>query len=288
MRFKATLAGLSALALATSAMAGSNLIQNGDFSLATNLVDGSGMSTYYRQLGGAGYITDWTYTVPGGSGNNNGGIISVYASNNLNSAANQTEGPYGFWYSGDGGVGAIAAPPSGNPYVLGQDTAPENAAYLSQTLYGLTPGQSYDVTFAYTGVQLRNADGSLWNGPTNVGVEINLGGSYDLSATGGTQSQAWTGGQTDVVTYDNYNPSVPNHGSIPWQQAVMRFTATGTSEVLNLEAISTSSGEPPFALIDNLQMFAVPEPATWAMMILGVFGIGAVVRRRRGARLAAA
>jgi hypothetical protein len=32
---------------------------------------------------------------------------------------------------------------------------------------------------------------------------------------------------------------------------------------------------------------AVPEPATWAMMIMGFGGIGAVVRRRRGQALAA-
>jgi hypothetical protein len=27
----------------------------------------------------------------------------------------------------------------------------------------------------------------------------------------------------------------------------------------------------------------VPEPATWAMMILGTFGVGALMRRRRAA-----
>jgi hypothetical protein len=51
--------------------------------------------------------------------------------------------------------------------------------------------------------------------------------------------------------------------------------------VLNLEAISSSSGDPPFALIDNVQLFAVPEPASWALMILGVGAVGAIARRRR-------
>ncbi len=33
--------------------------------------------------------------------------------------------------------------------------------------------------------------------------------------------------------------------------------------------------------IDNLAIGAVPEPATWAMMLLGFAGIGVSLRRRR-------
>lgn len=40
--------------------------------------------------------------------------------------------------------------------------------------------------------------------------------------------------------------------------------------------------------IDNLAVASVPEPATWAMMLTGFFGLGAMLRsRRRGAMLAA-
>jgi hypothetical protein len=276
-----------ALALAGHATAGANLIQNGNFSQPTNLVNGSGQSAYFRDTNGAGYITDWTYNVPGGSSANNGGIITVLDAANLNSLNNQTEGPYSFWNSTNGGVGTIATPPSGDRYVLGQDSAPENAAYLSQTINGLTSGRYYAVTFAFAGAQLRNSNGSDWNGATNEGVEVNLGGTYDTSAPGGTASQAYTGGQTDVDYYDNYQPAVPNHGSTGWQDVYMVFKAVGSSEVLNLEAISTSSGDPPFALIDNVQMFAIPEPAAWAMMLVGIGGLGAVARRRRATVLAA-
>jgi hypothetical protein len=34
--------------------------------------------------------------------------------------------------------------------------------------------------------------------------------------------------------------------------------------------------------------FAVPEPATWAMMLIGFFGLGAALRRRRAAGALAA
>jgi hypothetical protein len=46
---------------------------------------------------------------------------------------------------------------------------------------------------------------------------------------------------------------------------------------------STVTGPVGFTLVGG-----VPEPATWGMMILGVFGVGAVMRRRRAMALAQA
>ena len=36
-----------------------------------------------------------------------------------------------------------------------------------------------------------------------------------------------------------------------------------------------------FVVLDGVSLTTVPEPATWAMMIMGFFGLGAVLRRRR-------
>lgn len=39
---------------------------------------------------------------------------------------------------------------------------------------------------------------------------------------------------------------------------------------------------PSYLLLDNFAVTAsIPEPTTWAMMLLGFFGLGAVIRRRR-------
>ena len=58
------------------------------------------------------------------------------------------------------------------------------------------------------------------------------------------------------------------------------FTATGPSEVLRFIAHGTPSGVPPFSLLDGVSMTAaVPEPATWAMMVLGFGVIGRAMRR---------
>jgi MYXO-CTERM domain-containing protein len=85
-------------------------------------------------------------------------------------------------------------------------------------------------------------DGSSVNGLEFAGVEV---GSYDTF----TQSFATTAGQTYVYSFD-LNNSGDN------QPSGFRVTTSG---------LSTS---------------AAPEPASWAMMLLGFGGLGAVLRRR--------
>ena len=60
-----------------------------------------------------------------------------------------------------------------------------------------------------------------------------------------------------------------------------KFTAKSTSQLLSFLSIGTPLGLPPAALLDGVSLTTVPEPATWAMMIMGFFGLGAVLRRRR-------
>ena len=65
------------------------------------------------------------------------------------------------------------------------------------------------------------------------------------------------------------------------------FTADATSEVLSFLAIGTpiSPSVPPFSLLDSVSMMAVPEPSTWATMVVGFGGLGfAAYRRRRNVR----
>ncbi len=62
------------------------------------------------------------------------------------------------------------------------------------------------------------------------------------------------------------------------------YTATGGPQIVGVRFESTSNSFE----FDNLAVAAVPEPATWMMMILGFMGVGYSLRRRpRNARNAA-
>jgi hypothetical protein len=66
----------------------------------------------------------------------------------------------------------------------------------------------------------------------------------------------------------------------------MFFTPTSTTQTLKFLSIGTPDGLPPIAALDGVSL-TVPEPATWAMMLVGFGGIGAMIRRRRQTLVAA-
>ncbi|MDR3533638.1 MAG: PEP-CTERM sorting domain-containing protein, partial [Rhodopila sp.] len=53
------------------------------------------------------------------------------------------------------------------------------------------------------------------------------------------------------------------------------------SELLSFLATGTPSGQPPFALLANVSVTNVPEPAAWTVMVSGLVGLIGIARRRR-------
>jgi hypothetical protein len=49
-------------------------------------------------------------------------------------------------------------------------------------------------------------------------------------------------------------------------------------------AQGTPAGGPPVALLDGVTLNAVPEPSTWAMVLVGIGGLGLAARSRRKSR----
>jgi hypothetical protein len=70
--------------------------------------------------------------------------------------------------------------------------------------------------------------------------------------------------------------------------ATIQFDRAGRYEV-NGWSIREQVGVPglpsltPFTYV--IELIAAPEPSTWAMMLFGFFGLGAVLRRKRSRRL---
>ena len=123
---------------------------------------------------------------------------------------------------------------------------------------------------------------------TTIGQVYRL--SFDLSANpdvGGATRVVLLGGGGPIGS-ESYvfttGPSQNSRTSMNWSARSLTFTATSTSTL-----ISFASGNLDNccwgAAIDNVAV-TVPEPATWAMLILGFGGVGAVLRRRRGAAFA--
>ncbi len=117
---------------------------------------------------------------------------------------------------------------------------------ISQTITGLTTGKTYDLTFNYAFGQQYGFDGA-----TIQSLAAAIGGA------------SWDSGNVDVAS----------HGFSGWQSASVDFTASSSSELLSFLATGNLP-VPPFALVSDVSLVAVPEPATWAMLLVGFAGLG--------------
>lgn len=154
-------------------------------------------------------------------------------------------------------AGAAALGVGGN--VVGMDGAAGQRGTLEQTIHGLTAGQTYILTFDWAAGQVLSRTAFQ-----NLTEYLTVG----------------LGSQFQNTTTDTYAPN----SSSPWQKVTMQFTATGADEVLSFLSTGTPGGDPPIAFLDNVSLTnAVPEPATWGLMIIGAAAVGASMRNRRRA-----
>jgi hypothetical protein len=107
------------------------------------------------------------------------------------------------------------------------------------------------------------SDGSV----VNLGANGGFGGQFD----GVGMATALTGGATGVQT----------GGSGDDQRYKIDFANTQAGGFTQLWFTNRFDAADGYRL-DSLTVAAVPEPATWGMMLLGFGLVGAVARRRRG------
>ena len=71
-------------------------------------------------------------------------------------------------------------------------------------------------------------------------------------------------------------------GAMGWEQKTYSFTATSSTTALRFSSDPATSGNVFGPALDNVSISAaVPEPATWAMMIAGFGFVGGSMRARR-------
>ena len=216
-------------------------LTNGNFT-ATSLSSPGG---YICKLGTTciSNVTGWTSTCNSNSCGGGATAASLIFAGTNGSAFNGNRGVWGTLADAPGGGNAIAI-----------DGDPKYSASISQTLTGLTTGTVYSLTFSQAAAQQIGTTGA-----TTERWQVSLGSDIQFS-----------------TLMNN-----PSHGVQAWNTQIMSFTATSASEILTFLAVGTPGGQPPVVLLGGTSFTeAVPEPGTWAMMLLGIGMVGFAMRRR--------
>ena len=154
-------------------------------------------------------------------------------------------------------AGAVFGPKSGlQGGLFGYSSAPQGtqtahiqfADYFTEKVSGLVSGQSYTLSFDFAARPGYDVDG----------LQISYG----------------------TTTLFNQLPT-----STAFAPVTLSFVA-GSSDLFTFAGTNTSSADPNVAvdaisISDAATVAAVPEPSTWAMMILGFAGVGFMAYRRK-------
>jgi len=148
--------------------------------------------------------------------------------------------------------------------------------------------------------------GNYWTAPTAGGGSVDLdglapggvaqafnvaAGTYTLSFYLSGNPDGGLGTKNVEVKVGNQDITVPytvtganSRSDMQYALETLTFTSTGSGDVLSF--LSQDKDSPFGPVIGGISIAAVPEAATWIMMILGFGGIGVMLRTRRQSSLA--
>jgi hypothetical protein len=116
-------------------------------------------------------------------------------------------------------------------------------------------------------------------------IATTAGAHYTLTFDAG----AMGGGSEDIVasiyngatllTSEKLTTVANNNLDTTFSPYSLGFTATGGATKVVFNAVGDGINIDP--ILDNVSVAGVPEPATWAMMLIGFGGLGAAMRRSR-------
>jgi len=145
-------------------------------------------------------------------------------------------------------IGSYWTPPS--PGGGSVDLDGNSVGAISQT-FALAAG-TYKISFAFSG----NPDGP----PPTKALEVSVTGS---------------------AAQDYSYPVVGDRVNMNYAIESYIFTWGGGDATLTFASLNKPSDNPYGPVIGDVSISAVPEPSTWAMMILGFLGVGFVAYRRK-------
>jgi hypothetical protein len=130
---------------------------------------------------------------------------------------------------------------------------------------------------------LQSYRGSQFGQQTNGSITVDLGGA--LVANRGYDLVFYTAGRPSgstqfTVSYDGGKATTfAAPATAGFGKEVFSFKASGGQQSITFTALDGQGDDTAFAL-DNIGISA-PEPATWAMMLVGFGGLGAALRMNR-------
>ena len=255
MKLPSTVAAVAVVMAISSSASAFEFVTNGGFETTTYATSsefggtaGPGVS-YVPSQG----VTGWT-----GAGGTALQFLYIGGTQTTVSPINRYDDPNAFFYPSLN----VLSPNGGNFVALDGDQDPNVNVQgsISQVINGLVVGEFYNLDFNWGAAQLANRTGA-----TTEQLHITFGASTADTGILAVGSGAFSG----------------------WQAGHFQFQATSTSQTLSFLSVGTPFGLPPIAVLDGVSLTAVPEPTTWAMMLLGFGGIGAMIRRRRQTLVAA-
>ena len=148
-----------------------------------------------------------------------------------------------FWQSPSG-----PTPPNGSVDLNGF-----SQGGVEQTISGLIPGDTYVLTFSLSG----NPQGA----PTTKSVDVSIGS----------------------VVNDNFTYTIGSNtlANMMYKSETVTFTAGASNTLSFASQVAGEFGPVIGGVSINPAVPAVPEPATWAMLLLGFAGLGFAFRQSR-------
>jgi hypothetical protein len=182
--------------------------------------------------------------------------------------------------------GPFADPPPGGNFIQ-MDGNPTFENSFNQVINGLTAGTTYTLSFWQAAGQQTG-----FTGATTEQWKVFLaaaGGSFSVNCNGASCSTSVTG---PIQEDDSTLMNTPSQGVSAWNLVNMSFLATASTETLSFLAWGDNGNEtnlPPTVFLAGVNSPSlIPEPSTWAMMIMGFFGMAFLGRRKLLAKRAVA